>query len=64
MVNEELGAIAMSKTVTEILDEIEKEICDNYCKYPDVCRAEVKDPDAAEDLLYGRYCEKCPFNRI
>ena len=64
MVNEELGAIAVSKTVTEILEEIEKEICDNYCKYPDVCMEEVKDPDEAEDMLYDTYCVKCPFNRI
>lgn len=59
-----MGSTAMSKTVTEILDEIENEICRNYCKYPDICMAEVKDPDMADDLLYDRYCENCPFNRI
>lgn len=52
------------KTVTDILAEIEKEICDNYCKYPDVCMKEVKDPDEAEDRLYNTYCVKCPFNRL
>ena len=64
MVNEALGAIAVSKTVTEILEEIEKEICDNYCKYPDVCMAEKKDVNQAEDMLYDTYCVKCPFNKI
>ena len=54
----------MSKTVTEILEEIEKEICDSYCKYPEICLAEVKDPDEAEDRLYDTYCVKCPFNKI
>ena len=54
----------VQKTVTDILAEIEKEICDSYCKYPDVCMAEKKDPDAAEDMLYQTYCVKCPFNRI
>lgn len=52
------------KTITDLLEEIEKEICDNYCKYPEICLAEVKDPDLAEDRLYDKYCEKCPFNRI
>jgi len=64
MVDEELGEIAVSKTVTEILDEIEKEICDNYCKYPDVCMTEKKDVNQAEDMLYDTYCVKCPFNRL
>ena len=64
MVNEELGAIVVSKTVTEILGEIEKEICDKYCKYPDICRSERKDPDEAEDLLYKEYCSGCPMNKI
>jgi hypothetical protein len=52
------------KTVSEILEEIEREICDKYCKYPDICAGERKDPDGAEELLYDRYCESCPFNRI
>jgi len=54
----------MEKTVMQILDEIETEICEKYCKYPDVCMTDVKDPDAADDLLYKKYCESCPFNRI
>ena len=41
-----------------------EEFCDKYCKYPDICLAERKDPDAAEDLLYEKYCGGCPMNRI
>lgn len=64
MVDEELGEIAVSKTVTEILEEIEKEICDNYCKYPDVCMMEKKDASLAYEMLDNTYCVKCPFNKI
>lgn len=54
----------MSKTVTEILGDIEQEICDSYCKYPEICLSEVKEPDLAADKLYNDYCAKCPFNKI
>ena len=52
------------KTIYEQLNEIVEEFCDKYCKYPDICLAERKDPDAAEDLLYEKYCGGCPMNRI
>lgn len=51
-------------TVTGLLTEIEDEICDNYCKYPEICQAERKDPDDAEQLLYEKYCAKCPLNKL
>ena len=54
----------MEKTITEQLDEITCEICDQYCKYPDIAKGEVKDAAAAEDYLYRKYCESCPLNRI
>ena len=53
------------KTITQLLQEIADDFCENYCKYPDVCMSERKDPDEAEDLLYSEYCNKaCPFNRL
>ena len=52
------------KTVTELLTWIEEQICDNYCKYYDVCLNEKKDPEEAEDMLYLEYCAKCPFSRL
>ena len=54
----------MEKTIAMQLDEIATEICEKYCKYPDIANSEVKDPDAAEDHLYRKYCETCPLNRI
>ena len=52
----------MSKTVTEILGDIEQEICDSYCKYPEICRKEQ--PERAEDLLFEKYCASCPLNKL
>ena len=52
------------KTVTELLTEIEDEICNDYCKFPDIAREEVKDANAAEDLLYTKYCKGCPLNKL
>lgn len=54
----------MSKTVTEILGDIEQEICERYCKYPEIAKTETDDPDLAEDLLYDKYCGSCPLSRI
>lgn len=52
------------KAIREQIDEIIVDICDNYCKYPDVCMAERKDTDEAEGLLYEKYCANCPINRL
>lgn len=51
-------------TVMNLLIEVADEICDKYCKYPAICEAERKDPDEAEDLLYGTYCANCPLNKL
>ena len=51
-------------TVTELLDEIVQEFCVDYCKYPAICEAEKNDPDEAENLLYEKYCENCPMNKL
>ena len=51
-------------TVTELLTWIEERICEDYCKYQDVCMTECKDPDDAEQLLYEKYCAGCPLSRL
>lgn len=51
-------------TVTELLDEIVQAFCVGYCKYPDICESEKNDPEEAEELLYEKYCENCPMNKI
>ena len=52
------------KTVTELLTWIEEQICDNYCKYWDVCMSKCKDPEDAEQMLYEQYCATCPLSRL
>jgi len=59
-----MSDVAYANTVTEILEEVGEEICDKYCKYPEICRSEQKDPDLADDLLYEKYCKDCPLNRL
>ena len=61
-----MGAIAVSKTVTEILEEIEKEICDNYCKYPGMYLSEHpgEEVDMLEDMMYTEICANCPLMKI
>ena len=49
------------KTIHEQLCAVSEEICDNYCKYPDICLAKEKDPDLAQDMLIDEYCSKCPM---
>ena len=45
------------QTIPEIIEEVKCEICDNYCKYPDLFTAEE------EDVLNAT-CEKCPLGRL
>ena len=52
------------KTVSEMLIEIEDEICDRYCKYPEICISEREDPADAEQLLFETYCATCPLSRL
>ena len=42
------------QTISEIVEEVKTEMCDEYCKYPDVLE---------EDVLWST-CEKCPLGRL
>lgn len=44
------------RTVTQQLDRIAEEICENYCKYPD----QYKDYDE----MLNDVCDGCPLNRL
>lgn len=45
------------KTVVDIIEDVLSDICDHYCKYPDIYKEEE------EDKLY-EHCDKCPLNRL
>lgn len=38
------------------LKEVEREICDKYCKYPGIC--------GENQELLDEECERCPLNRL
>ena len=42
------------QTIPEIIEEVKTEMCDVYCKFPDVL---------PEDVLWSN-CEKCPLGRL
>lgn len=51
----------MSKeTLSEFMNEITEDICDNYCKYPD----QYGPGDEEAMRLYEEHCDDCPLNRL
>lgn len=52
-------------TVHTLIDEIAKDMCDNYCKYPQIVhekflQGEVEECDKS-DYLAEHYCNNCPL---
>ena len=52
------------KSITQQIEDICGEICDNYCKYPELSLEKYKDPDEAYEWLMNHCCEKCPLMRL
>ena len=50
-----------TKPVREIIEEVQTEICDHYCKYTDGYKD--ADDEKYSDLV-NRYCVSCPLNRL
>lgn len=46
----------MQKTIPEIVEEVKKNICDNYCKYP----SEYTD----QEQMIEERCENCPLCQL
>ena len=44
----------------EKVEDIAKEMCDHYCKYPDTWDEEAEGMDLSE----SEHCAKCPLNRL
>ena len=45
------------ETVYNIINSVVEEMCDKYCKYPDIY-------DEDDDKLYDEQCNNCPLNRL
>lgn len=49
-----------TRTITEQIEEIKDDICNNYCKYPDIYDEETEGCDLSE----SDHCRNCPLNRL
>lgn len=51
------------KTVSEIIEEVKTEICDNYCKYPAIYDTR-EDSSENYDEMMEKICANCPLDRL
>ena len=49
-----------TKTITEQIQEVADDFCDNYCKYPDIWDEEKEGCKLSE----SDHCRNCPLNRL
>ena len=57
-VTEKLTGVIKESSITEILEKVKSDMCDKYCKYPDIVKnqEELYDQDGP--------CNRCPLNRL
>ena len=48
------------KTVAEMLLDIANDICNNYCKFPDI----YDEQKEGVELCESEICANCPLNRL
>ena len=51
-------------SITEIIEDVKENICDDYCKYTEQYRSCYKDPDEAQEKLLSDMCNYCPLCRL
>ena len=49
-----------TKTIPEQIEEIKDDICNDYCKYPDIWDEDKEGCELAE----SDHCRNCPLNRL
>ena len=50
----------LQEEAARIIEEVKVEMCDKYCKYPNLWDAEKE----GKELYESEFCEKCPLNRL
>lgn len=50
-----------AKTVSQIIEEVKMEICDNYCRYSTIYNTDNEDE---YDEMIGKRCSNCPLDRL
>ena len=48
------------KTIPQILESVAEEICQKYCKYPDLWDDSMEDCELSESSI----CQNCPLNKL
>lgn len=51
-------------TITEQIENVKEQICDKYCKFPELSEQTIDDPDEAFEWLQHNHCNDCPLNRL
>lgn len=51
------------KSVTDVLEEVKEDICDNYCKYVEEYGG-INFTDEQLERLMAERCDTCPLNRL
>lgn len=46
------------------IEDIKKELCDDFCKWPQKYREAMGDPDDAQYFLLIDKCSGCPLQRL
>ena len=55
----------MKKTVTDIIEEVSQDVCDNYCKWPEKYGVDREDCDSERAVqMMEEICDKCPLNLL
>lgn len=49
-----------TKTITAQIEEIKDDICNHYCKWPDIWDEEKEGCELSE----SDHCRNCPLNRL
>lgn len=50
-----------AKTVSQQIEEVKEQMCNNYCKYPNEYDKDMHD---GVELCDSGICENCPLNRL
>ena len=59
-----MKAYSLLESANWELNELKEDICDNYCKWPEIVYSMYKDVDDAQRCLETQRCESCPLNKL
>ncbi|MBR5808836.1 MAG: helix-turn-helix transcriptional regulator [Clostridia bacterium] len=50
--------------LTKIVEDTVNDICNNYCKYPDIYNQRFDNEDIAYDIMLSERYDSCPLNDL